>query len=311
MNFDLDLITQAAVKTIRRTQNFIRDWVSTYPDRSFESLRIGRRKKPLLAVDLIAEDYASHELKTKLKAYDIFTIGEESLSNENLDLSAEKRLVVLMDMVDGTDLLERGLSNWCSAMVVYFPPERRIVASFVGIPDDSVYYATDGDESRPSRFLFHIAQGRDRLVSIKGPSNIENLKSACLAFYGQKVRNFLSVAAHARFISYLTEIVKADVSARIYNLGGNPMMMKLIDGHGIDAVFDVEGQAPHDVVPGAFIAQKAKAYFSDLDGNAIDLHQILIRPADPQSRIRYLITSTERLSKELQGIFGGRNIERM
>lgn len=302
--FDLELITKIAIKTIRNVQIFIRDYVIAHPDRAFERGRMGRRQKPLLTIDLVAESNATYELEKKFGASEILPIGEESLSDENLNLSNEKRLVVLMDMVDGTDLLERGLSNWCSAMVFYYPPEQRIIASFVGIPEDSVYYATEEPESKPRRFLFHVTQGMNRLIDIRGPSNVESLGSASIAFYGQKIKNFLSVARHKEFISHLEKTVTNNGSTRIYNLAGNPMMMKLIDGHTrIDAVFDVGGQAPHDVVPGAYIAQKAQAVFCNFEGNQIDLAKALLRPADPNSRICYLVTSTKSLAQELQEIF--------
>lgn len=273
--FDLDLITNAAIQTIRKTQNYIRDSIIADSVSAFEPLMIGRREKPLLTIDLVAERNTAHDLRKKLRPYQLLAIGEESLRDETLDLSAEKKLVVLMDMVDGTDLLERGLSNWCSAMVFYFPPQRRIIASFIGMPEDSVYYATEN--SRSCRHLFH---GREKLVEISGPSNVKSINSAALAFYGQKAANFLSVANHRGFISALQGLNKNSSSTRIYNLAGNPMMMKLIDGHSkIDAVFDIKGQAPHDVVPGAYIAQKANAFFCDLEGKAVDLSNILIRPA--------------------------------
>jgi hypothetical protein len=47
------------------------------------------------------------------------------------------------------------------------------------------------------------------------------------------------------------------------------MTVKLVDhevraAKGIDAVFDVRGQNTHDVVPGAFLAMKAKAVMKNL-----------------------------------------------
>jgi fructose-1,6-bisphosphatase/inositol monophosphatase family enzyme len=57
---------------------------------------------------------------------------------------------------------------------------------------------------------------------------------------------------------------------RIYNLGGNPMMLKVAE-RTIDAVFEVVGQHPHDVVPGAYIARQAGAIVKDLQGNDLAL----------------------------------------
>jgi hypothetical protein len=55
-----------------------------------------------------------------------------------------------------------------------------------------------------------------------------------------------------------------EVKFRFYNLAGNPMMVRLADGI-IDVVFDLKGQRPHDVVPGAFIAMMAGALLWDID----------------------------------------------
>ena len=69
----------------------------------------------------------------------------------------------------------------------------------------------------------------------------------------------------------------------------------------IDAVFDVHGQWPHDVVPGAYIAQKAGAIFTDLNGEPINWGSVLKKPAS--DKITYILASTDKLSKELQHIF--------
>jgi fructose-1,6-bisphosphatase/inositol monophosphatase family enzyme len=300
MEFDLEEIVSVAFHTIRETQLFIRDELNDLPFSSpFEVAFVGTRKKQLLHIDLLAEKNTQHALRRRLKRYPLYTIGEESLNNEQLNLTNQDKLVVLMDMVDGTDLLERGLSNWCSAMIFYYPPQRRIVASFVALPDECVYYATEKHDEPVYKIPFH---GR-KPVKVTGPSKVRNLKSASVAFYGQKIKNYLSVATHKNFCSHLEDIQQktSRLKTRIYNFAGNPFMIRLIDGHTrIDAVFDIQGQAPHDVVPGAFIAKKAGAIFRDIDGNEIDLGNSLLRPADPKSRIRYIVASTEKLYSELR-----------
>lgn len=304
MSFDLDYIVESGLKTIRATQKVIRENIFVDAASAFAPLFDGRNLKPLLAVDLVAEHKAVVELHHQLqRKYTHITIGEERLRDTSFNLAKEDKLVVLVDMIDGTDLLERGLSNWCSAMVFYYPPERRILASIVAIPNDYAYFAREDIDSA-FKCLIHK---RAEVMEVVGPSEVRNLDSASLAFYGQKVANFLSVADHPTFISHLKDLDGSHggkLKTRVYNLAGNPMMMRLIDGHSrIDAVFDLEGQAPHDVVPGAYIAQKAGAIFCDLKGKPIDLEdlaQALIRPADPNSRISYILSSTEELSRELQ-----------
>lgn len=304
MDYDIPSIVDGAIKSIRSVQIFIKDYTINYPTKAFDTFE--KKGKRLVRVDALAEGFTEVQLFHKLKqslGYDFISFGEESLY-EDLDLSTEERLVILMDMIDGTDLLERELSNWCSAMVFYYPLEQRILASFVARPDDNyIYFASEDSEVAYKCPI----RGKGDTKVLRGPSDIRSLDVASIAFYGQKVLNFLSVTTNERFLSGLKKLYEEKgrtLRTRIYNLAGNPMMMRLIDGNPkIDAVFDLEGQAPHDVVPGAYIAQKAKAVFCDLQGKPIDLDKALLRPADPSSRISYIVASTEELSKELRALF--------
>ncbi|HOV74738.1 MAG TPA: hypothetical protein P5318_16350 [Candidatus Hydrogenedentes bacterium] len=310
--FDLDTMVDVGCATILEVQQKIQGMVIDNPARALDPVIVGARKKAALRVDVFAEDYTEAELRKKLRKYRPRVIGEESLLKEDLDLSREDRLVVLLDMLDGTDLLERGLSNWCSAMVFYYPPECRILASFVGIPNDAVYFAIE-DRSAPVRkFLWHVRRGQPRVIDVTGPSSVTALQEASLSFYGQQPANFMSVAGNRRFAAKLAEFetVKDDSfkRMRIYNLAGNPMMMKLIDGSKrIDAVFDLLGQLPHDMAPGAYIARRAGAILCGLDGRPIleeDLARMLIKPAHGASKRPYLLAATEGLKNEFLALFG-------
>lgn len=299
---DYSSIIKAAIDTIKEVQNAIQKYIETDPVSAFESLSYLTRpkQKPLLGIDHLAESTAITLLSVKLKKMNIRCLGEESLRNERLDLSNQQGIFCLMDMVDGTDLLERGLSNWCSALTFYYPSKQRILASFVGIPNDGVYYAT-AQEIGAYKYFFKDKTTKE----IKCNSSIDSsLSTASIAFYGQKLKNFLSISKYPKLISTFTEISRNENKTRMYNFGGNPIMMKLIDGHTkIDAIFDLIGQAPHDVVPGAYIAEKAGAFFRDLKGSPINLIDALKKPAATESRISYIITSTEALSKQFLELF--------
>lgn len=70
--------------------------------------------------------------------------GEESI-DETIDLTGNVNIHMLVDMIDGTDLLERGFSNWCSAAVVFDPRGVTILASYVLMRQEletCMYYAT-------------------------------------------------------------------------------------------------------------------------------------------------------------------------
>src|SRR5262249_40843487 len=149
------------------------------------------------------------------------------------DLSLEDGLVVLMDMIDGTDLLERRLSNWCSGMVFFEPRAKRIRASFVGMPDDGVYFATD-DSEHAFKQPFGRESERKRarhLKRVTGPSQVKSADQASIAFYGQKLRNLVSTIDSPGFRRLLEGLSKSAgrAGARFYNLAGNPMMIKMID----------------------------------------------------------------------------------
>lgn len=289
-------ITKAALSTLGIVHRVIRDSELYDSFNAFETVKIGKREKVALVVDVIAERLAAIELGRRLKQFDPLILGEESLQDENLDLANESRLVALLDMVDGTDLFERGLGNWCSAAAFFLPDEREIVGAFVGTPEGVVYYWTI-DTPVPLKFDLRTKS----VEPVRGPSEVRNLAESSIAFYGQKVVNFCSCAstlAHERNRQLQTK----GLSVRIYDLAGIPMMMNVIDGAGhrrIDAVFEIVGQNPHDVVPGAIIAQRAGATVLDLDGNPLDLVAALLRPADPNYRLKYVLAATPELAAEL------------
>jgi len=320
----LSLIVNAAIRTIRETQTDIEKDIRWNPVSSFRDESITGTDKTLKRVDLVAEQNTERALRDKLGLGpdELLFLGEEQLSirQEAKDLTKERKLVVLVDMVDGTDLLERGLSNWCSAMI-FFDPRRargeKILAAFVGIHEDGVYYATQA-KKEALKHRCHIKEGQFRDVPLSGGlSKVRKIAEASICFYGQQVGNLAWVAEHKPFLDHLQKLARDQrpLKTRIYNLAGNPMMVKMIepdlanqaDQRGplllgytqIDAVFDACGQAPHDVIAGAYIAWRAGAVLSSLDGTLLDLEQSLLHPADPEHRLYYTVASTEALSKEL------------
>src|SRR5580704_8235622 len=85
-----------------------------------------------------------------------------------------------------------------------------------------------------------------------------------------------------------------------YTFGGNPMIVKLADRPkdmndkvvtgDIDAVFDFVGQQVHDVVPGAYIALKAGAHMSYLDGSVVNVGTLGAWMNEPTQRVKYVIS---------------------
>ena len=148
-------------------------------------------------------------------------------------------------MVDGTDLLERNLSNWCSAAVFFYPdrpPGKRIVAACVGVPSGKIYYShEDLNVVRFEQIDRHSIDKSPKRGIVRGHSAVTNLENASICFYGQKPSSLLDMAETDLF-SYLAKReqarkekrkeddtadsvrVEKDKENRIYTLSGIPMV---------------------------------------------------------------------------------------
>lgn len=302
---DYDTLKNAGVRVTRAVRRIVSEENERDPADTFLPIKIGVRDEAAKAIDLFAEFVFRREIIKvfQQEGHDITVLGEEKLKNEDLDLSAEPGIFALADIVDGTDLLERGLSNWCSAVVFFEPaaePDNRILGSFVALPDDNVYYAL---HSETGAFVAGVNSTRES----RGPSSVTRLQEASLYFYGQKVSRLVDLMASEIF-GNLQSAVNDDPRTRIYNLAGNPIAARLIDDRaplvaGIDAIFEAKGQRAHDCVPGLYIALKGGARLSDWGGQSIsvgDLSESLLRPH--RSRLAYVLASTEELRNSLSSL---------
>jgi fructose-1,6-bisphosphatase/inositol monophosphatase family enzyme len=259
--------------------------------------------KDALAIDLDAES-ASKAYFLRMFPSQVQVLGEETLTS--FKKWQDEQYCVLLDMVDGTDLVEMGLNLWCSAVVIFDRVNAKILGSVVGLPSGHIYHAREGQEGGRVRI-----EGEDYLL--EGCSNITAIKHARIAFYGQKAKNFMSVAGNAGFRRALTQVEKdTNATCRVYDFAGNPMMVKLAnrkkDDVGvsivgdIDAVFDLLGQQMHDVVPGAYIAKKAGAFMCDIQGDELTFEELGRRMTNPKDKLNYVLAATEALAKELAGV---------
>jgi len=245
--------------------------------------------------------------------------GEETLT-ASIDWRAEKKDCVLFDMVDGTDLMERGFANWCSAIVVFNPRRARIEGAFVALSDATMYYATertDGVFKINLNDTIEANRSRRQPISLRIPSNIKkDFRDATVCMYGQKSKNLLSLLnlanERSRFPGWLQENIRLDedrkssrqqnLEFRFYNFAGNPMMARLAEG-AVDVVFDLSDQYLHDVVPGAFIAMQAGGFLgSTKERREIktgELAQMLFRPAE---KLSYILALNEELYQEAYAV---------
>jgi fructose-1,6-bisphosphatase/inositol monophosphatase family enzyme len=149
-------------------------------------------------------------------------------------------------------------------------------------------------------------------------SGVTDIEKASICFYGQKISNFMDTARFPVWRRVLErERPTKQRSARkdqrktkklrfrVYNLAGMPMIIKIIDklaevGAGMDAVVDFIGQKAHDIVPGAFLAQKAGARVTDLEEKPLSIRQLeelLLKPNT--ETLRYMIASSKELGQKI------------
>jgi fructose-1,6-bisphosphatase/inositol monophosphatase family enzyme len=252
-------------------------------------------------IDKWIHNYYHSELRREF-GYDIVLLGEES-RQKHIETKDEKKMIASIDAVDGTDLLSKGLHNWCTA-IFFFVPGHRILASLVGVPSGAVYYASEGGAFKTEAIEGEI---RTKELEIEKDQRPRMVRNASICFYGQKAGNFLSLMRRKPFVDLLEKLEQESstnkpVPFRIYNLGGNSMMVKLIEG-GVDAVIELKGQRLYDVVPGALIALKAGAFWGDLKGNSIDDEYLQSYLDDPNKRLSYILSSSKKLYDELLKYF--------
>lgn len=233
--------------------------------------------------------------------------GEERLGQfKELNLTNTEHPVALLDMLDGSDLYKRQFSNWCIAVVFYIPKEAEIIASFVCDALGRIYYASCFEQGA---YVVSTDSPKSRLKDIRKKITPDmnrrkedlDLESSVLCFYGQKREDFKSIANQARLINSLNP----DRGARIYNLGGNPMVARVADG-SVDIVIQLgTGQKPHDAIPGLYIAHKAGAVIyspedadNELSFDSENIKKSLRRPNDDDLRIRYVVAATRKLAKQ-------------
>lgn len=266
-----------------------------------------------LAIDKFARDIALKELINKLGDR-IIVYGEEEEKQPGKNFANLNKVVGIIDPLDGTDLLARDFSNWVSAMIFFIPKQKKILCSVVGHASGDIYYADrTGAYIRP-----RVAGGkkhRDKKL-YRDSNEVKQLCNSAICYYGQKPKSFLYAAKNKGFCDAMevlkqrmTELKdptsgktikeKEELEIRIYNFGGNPMIVRIPSG-AVDAVFSHGNTALHDVMPGAYIAVQAGAVFTDLKGVPINLIDALMSPKTP---LRYILSGSKSLTNELVNVF--------
>ena len=281
------------------------------PARTFEPLTCNSTGKKMLFIDKAAEKMLVSILnKIFSDCYEVAIYGEESLElsppikkgdiGRFSPKSTEKvKLVFLLDAVDGTDLYVKNLGNWCTAVLVYTDKEKKILGSFVGLPSGTVYFSTDDIHGVAKKPI------EGDITAVPTINTRLNCKDITLAWYGQKANKFLSLARHKKFLAFI-QSQRTDSNFRILNIGGIPLMIRLIDGLvPINVMVELYGQQPHDMIAGAYLVKKAGAILTDLKGNTLDFTRYL--DDLKVERLKYILATSKKCHKIALNIFRSSN----
>ena len=310
---DEEAILEACKVAMIHTHKLIADAVYHNPERAFREVHVPGKGLGHVTtrIDLDAQHHAERMIRKA--GLSLCEEGEETVEARRVRLATEKRPVVVMDMIDGTDLFTKEMGNWCSAMFVYYPPTEEILGAVIGLPLGDrlkVYMAARSFEG--ARLLTYdivatraenhylLPQEQKRVPPRLTPQRYvrdpqKPLDGTAICFYGQKRSRLLHLRDKTSFP--WSEQLANSRKARIYTLAGNPMIAKLAEGK-VSAVFEPLGQHPHDSVPGLFIAQKAGAYLARPDGSPLELGRAIKKRED----ITYIAACNEALFKDLAGL---------
>lgn len=288
-------ILQVCTTAMLRTQKRIADAIYRKPDWAFTEVDVHGKDagRVTTRIDLYAERFVQGLLKGSRLGLKVE--GEETREDRRLDLDREQGPVVIVDMIDGTDLFTRELGNWCSAMVVLYPPTAEILGALIGIPlgDRFKLYVAgrNYDEAKLLTYDVVPTQGGLRYILSEDPKRAgvrlvpqtyvphvrRPLDGTSICFYGQKRSRLIHLRDRTEFPWHPS--LGSSGKMRIYTLAGNPMLAKLAEGR-ISGVFEAKGQRPYDCIPGLFIAQKAGAAIARPDGKPLDLGRALKQGKD-------------------------------
>ena len=299
LEHDPQVLLRETLSSCDRIQATLIDLLEKSPQTAISKMLAHKPdENPLRVFDSIAEEWIRNDIKAKFsEPIDVY--GEEDPRLPTANFTSSATTVLLVDMVDGSDLLMNGLGNWCSAVVAFSPLKKKILAVVVAHSNGDRYCATQDSAFVEKPIERASREIRRRKVDLAVNQNVKGMSGARVCCYGQKWKRVLS-ASHS-FYSSLGD------RGRFYNLAGNPMMALLAEGK-IDAVFDIGGQKAYNVVPGACIALKAGAVMSTPEGKMIEERDLYNQLLIPNREMRYVLAATDDLRRELCDRLSGASI---
>lgn len=192
---ELAALCRAVLYLLPRVLADVKSAALANPEDAFQRVRFPMDSKnctkSALRIDLVAEDSFATHLRTfrkgRFKYINVF--GEERRGS----ISTARSLCALLDVVDGTDLLERGFGNWCAAILFYDPnrpPGSRIPLAFIALAEPRVRIYHARCESNNA----WVTEGK-KTTEVRGPTSVRSLAEASICFYGQKASRMARFAA--------------------------------------------------------------------------------------------------------------------
>lgn len=285
-----EYILRETLQVCTEIQEYLNKVLAKAPETA--RVKISHSSKPAENPTRVFDSEAEEWFRTHIQNVfsNVEVMGEEDPRLPTANFQNALSTTFLVDMVDGSDLFMNGLGNWCSAVICFSPPRRHILAAVVAHSNGNRYFA-NADGASVDRVINPGSPGAPRRrMPLHVNKAATSMSKARLCCYGQKWKKIL--LAPENFYRALGE------GGRFYNLAGNPMMARLAEGK-IDAVFEVGGQAAYDVIPGAYIAMKAGAVMSTLQGELITESSLFERLLVPANELQYVLAATEELRSEL------------
>ena len=225
-------------------------------DREIETLVIGRLREARISARVVSEE------------------------SQPVDLVPRPRFIVLLDPLDGSDIVARGYP-FCSVTISIHDIDS--MATIVAVCGD-VFRATVYVASRAGAFRTSEADDKLAHASLLKPSQTKSLRGAMGVTYAAKPDRLATLMKHGALLSEL---------GLLLNYGGSLDIAKVGSGL-IDVYLELgKGFAPLEYVAGMFIAMTAGAIGTDLTGNEI-------RPSvDLRARQQFVVSSNPWLHDEV------------
>jgi len=220
-------------------------------------------------IDLMVEQLISSELMKS--GLNFILVSEDSPLNL---FGSSPQYIIILDPIDGTDLIVRGLHGAISSLfVMRHNTNEPVCAVILDIATNQVYFAANSIEG---------AYCNNKKIT---PANTELLSHSLVSIYAPKPERLLSLCRYKEFIKKVY---------RIHNYGGALALAQLANGQ-IDAVVEmIKGFRNIDFAAGFYIAERAGAYIRDLEDKPISID------LDKDKRQKFIAASTRCLYEEIK-----------